>query len=95
MSEQRDLGLTFAGGGSRAFYQLGLLERWGDQVLSKCGIHYDGTEGELYRVDEDPHQWRNLWDDPAHAAAKADLLDDLRASFAPLPRRQLAVEAPA
>ncbi|MCA9615114.1 MAG: patatin-like phospholipase family protein [Sandaracinus sp.] len=35
MSEQRDLGLTFAGGGSRAFYQLGLLERWGDQMLPR------------------------------------------------------------
>ncbi|MBX3247272.1 MAG: patatin-like phospholipase family protein [Myxococcales bacterium] len=32
---QRDLGLTFAGGGSRAFYQLGLLERWGDAVLPR------------------------------------------------------------
>ena len=26
----RDLGLTFAGGGNRCFYQQGLLERWGD-----------------------------------------------------------------
>lgn len=31
----RDLGLTFAGGGSRAFYQLGLLERWGDDLLPR------------------------------------------------------------
>jgi len=33
----RDLGLTFAGGGSRAFYQLGLLERWGDTILPRVG----------------------------------------------------------
>lgn len=28
----RDLGLTFAGGGNRAFYQLGLLERFGERI---------------------------------------------------------------
>jgi arylsulfatase A-like enzyme len=39
---------------------------------------YEGTEGELYALAEDPHQWRNLWDDPAHAAIKSDLLADLR-----------------
>ena len=73
----------------------GLERHWGEQVLSPCGIHYDGTEGELYRVEDDPRQWHNLWDDPAHAATKADLLDDLRAAFAPIPRRHLEVEAPA
>lgn len=26
----RDLGITFAGGGNRAFYQLGLMERWAE-----------------------------------------------------------------
>lgn len=30
MSERRDLVLTLAGGGNRAFYQLGLLNRWAD-----------------------------------------------------------------
>ena len=28
-------------------------------------LDYDGTEGELYDVRDDPHQWRNLWNDPA------------------------------
>ena len=28
----RDLGLTLAGGGSRSFYQVGLLDRWGAQL---------------------------------------------------------------
>lgn len=30
-----DLALTFAGGGNRAFYQLGLLLKWGDQLLPR------------------------------------------------------------
>ena len=31
----RDTLLTFAGGGNRAFYQLGLLNAWGDALLSR------------------------------------------------------------
>lgn len=31
----RDLALTFAGGGNRAFYQLGLLNRWHSQLLPR------------------------------------------------------------
>ena len=27
---------------------------------------------------DDPHQWRNLWHDPAAAGVKADLLADMR-----------------
>jgi len=30
------------------------------------GTCHDGSEGELYDLDEDPRQQRNLWDDPAH-----------------------------
>jgi hypothetical protein len=40
---------------------------------------YDGSEGELYDLKNDPLQWRNLWDEPSAAAMKRDLLDDLRA----------------
>ena len=36
-------------------------------------IRYDGTEGELYKLDEDPLQWRNLWDDGGYAKIKSDL----------------------
>jgi predicted acylesterase/phospholipase RssA len=32
---RRDVTLTFAGGGNRSFYQLGLLTRWGDQLLPR------------------------------------------------------------
>jgi predicted acylesterase/phospholipase RssA len=31
----RDLGLTFAGGGNRAFYQYGLMSRWGPRLLPR------------------------------------------------------------
>jgi arylsulfatase A-like enzyme len=72
----------------------GLEKAWGEQVLSPCGVHYDGTEGELYRLDEDPHQWRNLWDDPGYQGVKRDLIADLYDSL-PAERRVLEVEAPA
>lgn len=32
---QRDLGITFAGGGNRAFYQAGLLRRWADTLFPR------------------------------------------------------------
>ncbi|MBI2795213.1 MAG: patatin-like phospholipase family protein [Gemmatimonadetes bacterium] len=32
---ERDLAITFAGGGNRAFYQLGLLEQWGEWLLPR------------------------------------------------------------
>lgn len=72
----------------------GLEEVWGDSVLRPCGVHYDGTEGELYNLVEDPHQWHNLWDDPAYRAQRDDLVADMVASF-PTERRVLPVEAPA
>jgi hypothetical protein len=31
----------------------------------------------LYDVEADPHQWHNLWDDPAHRALRDDLVADL------------------
>lgn len=31
----RDLAITFAGGGNRAFYQLGLLRQWGPRLLER------------------------------------------------------------
>ena len=41
------------------------------------GTLYDGSEGELYDHKEDPQQFRNLWNDPAYAKLKSDLLADL------------------
>jgi arylsulfatase A-like enzyme len=72
----------------------GLEKHLGDDMLIPCGIHYEGTEGELYRLDEDPHQWHNLFDDPAYRAVRDDLVADLYDSF-PTERRVLDVEAPA
>lgn len=72
----------------------GLEEAWGPQVLNLCGIHYDGTEGELYRLDEDPFQHHNLWDDAATQSVKRDLIADLYDSL-PKERTILPVQAPA
>jgi hypothetical protein len=58
-------------------------------------IRYDGTEGELYNLREDPMQWRNLWDDPAYAKLKSDLRADLYDNLPPERSPKLPVEAPA
>jgi hypothetical protein len=50
---------------------------------------YDGSEGELYDLKNDPLQWRNLWDEPSAAAMKRDLLDDLGAREPKARREQL------
>ena len=67
----------------------------GDRALDPIDIRYDGTEGELYQVDEDPHQWHNRWDDPSCRAVRYDLVADLRQALGELPVRHLEVEAPA
>ncbi len=72
----------------------GLERAWGEGVLTPCGVHYDGTEGELYNVDDDPHQWHNLWDDAGYQRIKRDLIADLYDSL-PRERKVLDVEAPA
>jgi arylsulfatase A-like enzyme len=58
------------------------------------GFVHDGTEGELYDLVEDPLQQRNLWDDPAHAARRADLLTDLHDHEPAVHEPRLALEAP-
>ena len=58
------------------------------------GYCHDGTEGELYSLEDDPLQQANRWDDPALASLRSDLVADLRDHQPPptLPRRRL--EAP-
>jgi hypothetical protein len=57
-------------------------------------LRYDGTEGELYNLSEDPMQWRNLWNDPGSRQLKSDLVADLYDNL-PKERHARAVEAPA
>ena len=66
---------------------------FGGGIGPVSSIAYDGTEGELYNVDEDPHQWENRWDDPACKALREDLVADLYDSL-PKERNVLKVERP-
>ncbi len=58
------------------------------------GGGYDGTEGELYDMGEDPWQWHNRWDDPAQRSRRDELVADLRDSLPPPRPDTLRVEAP-
>jgi arylsulfatase A-like enzyme len=73
----------------------GLEAVMGERVLKPCGVHYDGTEGELYNVDEDPHQFRNLWDDAGYEQVRKDLVTDLLDSLPAGRETPLPVVAPA
>ncbi|HEY1838592.1 MAG TPA: hypothetical protein VGG36_13105, partial [Rhizomicrobium sp.] len=50
---------------------------WTITAYGKSSL-YEGDEGELYDLKNDPSQWRNLWDEPSAAAIKRNLLDALR-----------------
>ncbi len=56
--------------------------------------NYSGSEGELYNVHEDPHQWHNLWHDPQRRALRDELVADLLESLPPLREPQLTVVSP-
>jgi arylsulfatase A-like enzyme len=43
----------------------------------RAGTLYDGTEGELYDLREDPGALVNLWDDPERRSLRGDLVADL------------------
>ena len=53
-------------------------DNWIVTAYGKSSI-YEGTEGELYDLQSDPLQWRNLWNVPAAAPLKKALLEELRA----------------
>ncbi|MCB1646754.1 MAG: sulfatase-like hydrolase/transferase [Pseudomonadales bacterium] len=64
---------------------------WLCTVYEKSAL-YDGTEGELYNMVDDPGQRVNLWDDPGYRELKQELIteiyDELPAAREPkLPRR--------
>jgi hypothetical protein len=52
-------------------------DNWIVTAYGKSSI-YEGTEGELYDLQNDPLQWRNLWDEPAAQPLKKELLAELR-----------------
>ena len=59
-----------------------------------AGTVHDGTEGELYDLDDDPLQRRNRWDDPACRSQRDDLLADLWDNQSPAHEPRLQLEAP-
>ena len=44
----------------------------------RLSVYADADWGELYDLQEDPHELRNLWSDPAAAALRGELPMDLR-----------------
>ena len=61
----------------------------------QSSVEYDGTEGELYAVDEDPYQFRNLWADPQYRTLREQLVADLYDHLPPAHEPRLLVERPA
>jgi hypothetical protein len=60
----------------------------------QAGTFYDGSEGELYDLENDPHQFENRWDEPERAAQKRELIDELEERL-PTPREdRLAWRSP-
>ena len=55
---------------------------------------YDGSEGELYDLTNDPQQFENLWDDPARRTLRDDLVAQLYASLPEMPETWPEWEAP-
>jgi arylsulfatase A-like enzyme len=58
------------------------------------GTVHDGSEGELYDLNDDPLQQHNLWDDPARAALRSDLTAQLWDSQPPEREPRLELHAP-
>jgi hypothetical protein len=77
------------------------LEKWfaetgmfGGGIGPISKVEYDGTEGELYAVEEDPHQFVNRWDDADCKSLREDLITDLYEHL-PKERKVLEVVRPA
>jgi arylsulfatase A-like enzyme len=58
------------------------------------GSLYEGTEGELYDMTNDPDQLVNLWDDPAYQEMKIELGECLYASLPKAAEERLPRKAP-
>jgi len=55
----------------------------------KITVYYNQTYGEMFDLEEDPNELVNLWDSPAHAALKSELL--LKYAWAELGKEPLAM----
>jgi len=55
---------------------------------------YDGTEGELYDMNEDPGQVINLWDDPAYRVRREELVNLLEEKNSGFSGTRYARQAP-
>lgn len=66
-------------------------------ICTACepGTEHDGSEGELYNLTDDPHQFRNLWDDPAYRSIRTDLVADLYDTLPPAREPRMEKVAPA
>jgi arylsulfatase A-like enzyme len=73
----------------------GLEESWPQFAQITTRVRYDGSEGELYDLKNDPLQWHNLWGDPKMASVKRDLIADLYENLPEERTQKLKVEAPA
>lgn len=62
---------------------------WLCTVYAKSSL-YDGSEGELYDLANDPLQWRNLWSEPSARAQRDALVADLRDHLPPARPEMLA-----
>lgn len=58
---ERDLALTFAGGGNRAFYQLGLLQQWGDWLLPRTAGVAACSAGAYVLLMYVAQRWEESW----------------------------------
>lgn len=72
----------------------GIEEEFPEYAAMSTSIHYDGSEGELYDLNDDPFQWNNLWDDPRFRTRKSDLLADLYDHLPPERSPRLKAAAP-
>ena len=37
-------------------------------------VHHNGPVSELYDLDKDPHEFRNLWDDPDSRSLREEMV---------------------